>query len=129
MRSTSADPSKRTKVWKFRDQRFYAERGQIHIADEHTGDYRKVSISDFIQRMKAKQAESMKTPYRDERNEMILTVEGMLACARMAKSQGDPHSDKDRGYIARHRGKNRILVPGSPYNPQRPGGKLIIATR
>lgn len=132
MLSTGAKGSScRTKVWKFRDQWFYAERGQCHIADAKTGDYRKVSIREFMERCRSFQQRSMTTQYPTEREEMISMCMAMVECARAAKAQGSPHSRSDRGYITRHQSKSSIVVPGASYNQQKTGGqpKIIVASR
>lgn len=118
------------KVCHYRNQTFWAERGMIHVVDERDGDYKAVTIKEWIARIIAIRNEAVRTKWADEREDMQELVEHMIRVCQQAKDQGDPcrplsAKEKEQAHKAaqqRLQEKKRvsILVPGMVTAPAEP---------
>lgn len=114
------------KVYRFRNQKFWAEHGAIHIVDENTGQRTACSLRDFLLRAQAMSAAAPRGAWTDERIEEQRGVEMMVECARDAKAQGDLFSN--RVQIEKLRAKG-VEVDPRPRMPQLPNhGRRVRGT-
>jgi hypothetical protein len=79
------------KVKGFHDLKFWAENGQIRVVDETTGDLKVVPVRDWLERARSFIRGTKADKYSDEYNETMNLVDQMIAVAREARTQGDPH--------------------------------------
>ena len=118
----------RPRVFKFRQMEFFAARGLVHKLDRHTGEYRPISIGEFVKQAWTWSAAAKRKGYSDERLEHMRLVEAMITCARQAKAQGDPHSpDAVRSMMVRR--PMSIQVPGQVSRPAGEAPQLVIPGR
>ena len=123
--------SARPKVFKYRRQSFYAERGIIFVRDEGTssggGDFRPTSRKEFLERARAFAKERARCSTHKEWMELQNMIDDMVLCARQAKQQGDPSDDATLDYMMRHKRNNRVsLVTTHDQPPQGKPKNLIL---
>jgi hypothetical protein len=118
----------------YRNQTFWAERGMIRCVDERDGEYQTITIAEWLGRAQALSNEAHRTKWADERDDMLQLIEGMVAIAKLAKTQGDPcrpmSAKEQEESLARAKQRlqeserTSIVVPGQ-IEPD-PSKKLIL---
>lgn len=108
--------SKPGKRYRFKNLEFWAERGLIHIFDyrenPYQPDYRKVPVREMLLRANALNEQASRMKFADERNELVMAIENIIAACREAKKQGRPDDPKTFEHIRAMRDKH-VLLPGS----------------
>ncbi len=96
--------SKNTKVYRYREQEFFAERGIIRVMDGRgNGDYATVTVRDFLVRAASFNAANTRHHIPDlaERRRYTRMISDMITCAKEAMTQGDPFDPKNFGQLAK----------------------------
>lgn len=102
------------KVYRFRNQKFWAEHGAVHVVDERTGERTACSLRDFLLRAKAMSDAAPRGKWTDERIEEQRGIEDMIRCAQDAKQQGDMFSVRVQIDKMRAKGLEPDLSPPDP---------------
>ena len=113
----------RDSVVNFGNQRWWAERGMLHMEDKRTGEFRTVMVHDVLLRTKALNdmiGNSLAHPqgttaYTDEMLRIQSFIESMLELCKKAKAQGRPDDPKVVAQMRRDaQGKTRLhVMPGA----------------
>lgn len=103
------------RVFRFRQQEFWADQGMIHLLDyrqsPYNPSYRSMGIRDLTDLIRAFKRMLPRFKQADERREHEQLVENLLAVGVAAKAQGDPHDAAVSQHRMRHRGKRSFLTP------------------
>lgn len=98
-----------SKVYRFRDQRFWAQGGRIHIVDEAKDEFASCSIEEFGQRALGMVQQATKLIqwgiWNDERKDLVDAIGDMKRAIYDAREQGDPHDPEVVAFKLRQRGR------------------------
>lgn len=106
---------------------YWAEGGMVCMEDDGTGEFYVVTVRDWLLRARAISAMARRANYQ-ERVDLQRTVENMVACAKEARTQGDPLDPKVQEWYRKHKPRNHILVelPGAAKRAGTKPGKLLL---
>lgn len=104
--------------YRFRKIEFWAERGMIQFVDERfpqedSRSHDVLLVREFLENLRAINAEITYIKYPDERREHEKLVENGIACAKEAKTQGRPDDPEALRQLLKDRRRNWALGNGS----------------
>lgn len=121
----SSISTKRSRVYRYIDMRFWAQDGVVHVIDERDGRENTVNPEDWKDRAHAMAAEISRCQFPNERIRVTEIVNAMIACATEASAQGSPFDQDAVAYQCRHKTYKKpqsfgIQIP----HTRRPSGLL-----
>lgn len=96
------------KVYRWRDLKFWADGGRIHVVNEKTGDHKSCARSVFLERAESFAAAIKKMKYGSDRRDHHQLLYLQSCAIQDAIGQGDPHDPRQlRDKLAQ--GRDRVV--------------------
>ena len=94
-------------VYTFRNQKFWAKAGRIHVVDETTGEYRSCTRREFLLRLASIDVGLHRLGWADEKQELRKLISDGAACCKQAGEQKNPMK------LAAQAAKSGLILPPS----------------